>query len=185
MEAEVIGGGGGSAFRKIAILGNAAGGKSRLAVALSERLGLHYHSVDKALWNPGWQPVAPSDFARLHGAWLAERDWVIDGWGDMALIEQRLAQADAVVLVDYALWRHCFWALKRQCMGIFRERSDGPAGCRLLPRSWELVKVLRWIHLYGLPELKGRIRLLCEPEKVFHIRSPRELGVVARVLAPP
>jgi hypothetical protein len=121
----------------------------------------------------------------LHGTWLEEKNWVIDGWGDMALIEQRLVQADAVVLVDYALWRHCFWAMKRQCLGIFRERSDGPAGCPLLPRSWELVKVIRWIHLYGLPDLKRRLHVLCKPGKVFHIRSPRELGEVARVLAPP
>ena len=93
--------------------------------------------------------------------------------------------ADAVVLVEHALWRHCVWALKRQCAGIFWARSDGPEGCRLLPKSWELVKVMRWIHLYGLPELKERIRVLCKPGSVYHIRRPSDLGAVARALAPP
>ena len=171
--------------KRIAVLGNAGGGKSTLSLQLSERLGVPYHSVDKAPWLPGWRPVAGPDFARLHGAWLSEPGWVIDGWGDMALIEERLSSADAVVLVQHPLWRHCFWALKRQCGGVFFERTDGPAGCRLLPKTWQLVKAMRWIHLYGLPELKRQISARCKPEAVYHVGSPRQLVALASALAPP
>jgi hypothetical protein len=110
---------------------------------------------------------------------------VIDGWGDMAYIEERIARADAVVLVEHPLWRHCLWALKRQCGGMFCERSDGPDGCPLLPRSWQLVKAMRWIHLYGLPELKKRIEARCRPEAVYRVGSLRQLEAVERALAPP
>ncbi len=178
-------GGGVRAVKRIAVLGNAGGGKSTLSLQLSERLRLPYHSVDKALWLPGWKPVSGPDFAKLHGAWLSEPGWVIDGWGDMAQIEQRLERADAVVLVQHPLWRHCYWALKRQCGGVFFERSDGPAGCRLLPRTWQLVKAMRWIHLYGLPELQKQIRARCRPEAVYHVGSPGQLAAVVRALAPP
>jgi len=168
--------------KRIAVLGNAAGGKSTLSLQLSEQLRLPYHSVDKALWLPGWRPVAAPDFARLHAAWLSEPGWVIDGWGDMALIGERLSRADAVVLVQHPLWRHCYWALKRQCGGIFYARSDGPEGCRLLPKTWQLLKVMRWIHLYGLPELRKQITSRCRPESVFYVSSPVQLAAVARTL---
>ena len=167
------------------MIGNAAGGKSTLSLELSRRLGVPYHSVDKALWLPGWRPVAAAEFAKLHAAWLSEPGWVIDGWGDLGLIEERLGRADVVVLVEHPLWRHCLWAIKRQCLGVFFERSDGPAGCRLLPRTWQLVKAMRWIHVHGLPEVRKRIDRLCKPEAVYRVRSPRELAEVARALAPP
>ena len=171
-------------MKKIVVIGNAGGGKSTLALQLSERLRLPYHSVDKALWLPGWRPVGGQDFARLHAEWISEPGWVIDGWGDMELIEERLARADAVVLVQHPLWRHCYWALKRQCFGIFCERLDGPTGCRLLPKTWQLVKVIRWIHLYGLPRLKKSICARCRPGAVYHVGSPAQLAAVVRVLAP-
>jgi adenylate kinase family enzyme len=171
--------------RRIAVLGNAAGGKSTLSLRLSERLGVPYYSVDKALWLPGWRTRADSDFARLHEAWLLEPGWVIDGWGDMAFIEERIALADAVVLVQHPLWRHCLWALKRQCWGILCDRSHGPDGCPLLRRTWQLVKAMRWIHLYGMPELEKRIEARCRSEAVYHVGSRRQLEAVARALAPP
>ncbi len=172
-------------LRRIAVLGNAGGGKSTLSRELSRRLRVPYHSVDKALWLPGWRPVAAEDFARLHKSWLVEPGWVIDGWGDMALIAQRLARADAVVVIQHPLWRHCFWALKRQCGGIFRERSDGPEGCRLLPKTWQLVKAMRWIHLYGMPQLEQLVGGVCEPGSVYRVGSRRQLAEVAHALAPP
>ena len=59
-------------MKKIVVIGNAGGGKSTLALQLSGRLRLPYHSVDKALWLPGWRPVAGQDFARLHAEWISE-----------------------------------------------------------------------------------------------------------------
>ena len=181
---EAAPGGGVKTIKKVAILGNAGGGKSTLSLQLSERLRVPYHSVDKALWLPGWKPVSGTDFSVLHSAWLSEPGWVIDGWGDMAFIGERLALADAVVLVQHPLWRHGWWAFKRQCRGAFFGRSDGPAGCRLLPKTWQLVKAMRWIHMYGLPELKRQICARCRPETVYHVCSPAQLSAVARALAP-
>jgi hypothetical protein len=137
-----------------------------------------------ALWLPGWKPVPGPGFAGLQRAWLSEPGWVIDGWRDMGLIGERLALADAVVLVQHTLWRHCWRALKRQCGGAFFGRSDGPAGCRLLPKTWRLVKAIRWIHLYGMQELKRQIGARCRPEAVCLVCCPSQLSAVALALAP-
>ncbi len=170
---------------KIAVLGNAAGGKTTFSLRVSGRLRVPYHSVDKALWLPGWRPVEAADFGRLHAQWLSQPGWVIDGWGDMEFVQERLLRADAVVLVEHPLWRHCLWAFKRQCGGVFRGRSDGPAGCPLLPKTWQLVKAMRWIHRRGLPELKRRMGVCCKPGTVHHVVCPGDLEGLARKLAPP
>ncbi len=170
--------------RRIAVLGNAAGGKSTLSLELSRRLGVPYVSVDKALWRPGWRPAPPEEVARIHQGWMEEPGWVVDGWGDMALIGERLVRADAVVVVQHPLWRHCCWALKRQGAGILWGHSVGPDGCPLARKIWQLVKAMRWIHLYGMPELERRIKTVCRPDAVYRIRSPRQIEGVIRALAP-
>lgn len=166
------------------MLGNAAGGKSTLSLELSRRLGVPYHSVDRWHWLPGWRPVPEEEFAQLHRGWMAEPGWVVDGWGDMALIGERLLRADAVVVIRHPLWRHCYWALKRQCAGIFNRRSAGPDGCPLARRTWQLFKAMRWIHLRGMPELERRIGAACSPDAVYWVSSPRQLASVIRALAP-
>jgi hypothetical protein len=44
---------------------------------------------------------------------------------------------------------------------------------------------MRWIYMYGLPELKKRIEVGCRPEAVYQVDSPRQLEAVERALAPP
>lgn len=169
---------------RVAVLGNAAGGKSTLSLELSRRLGVPYLPVDKALWLPGWQPVSPEEFAKIHRGWMAEPGWVVDGWGDMALITERLARADAVVLVEHPLWRHGWWALKRQCAGFVGGHSVGPDGCPFARRVWQLAKAMRWIHLHGMPELERRIGQVCPPEAVYRVGSLSQMEGVLRALAP-
>ena len=47
-------------MERIAVIGNAGGGKSTLARALATRRGLPYVEIDALLWRDGWQP-APED----------------------------------------------------------------------------------------------------------------------------
>lgn len=155
-----------------------------MSLELSRRLGVPYHSVDKGLWLPGWRFAPQEEFVRIHRGWMEEPGWVVDGWGDMALIAERLLRADAVVVVQHPLWRHCFWALKRQCAGILHRRSAGPDECPLARRSWQLVKAMRWIHRHGMPELERLIGGVCSPDSVHWVSSPRQLAGVVRELAP-
>lgn len=64
---------------RIAIIGNAAGGKSTLARKISTARPLI--EVDKILWQEGWK-LAPSDvYEARHSAALAEDIWIIEGLG--------------------------------------------------------------------------------------------------------
>jgi adenylate kinase family enzyme len=160
---------------RVVIIGNAGGGKSTLARWLSAMLGLPLHAVDRVQWKPGWQPAPPEEFSAVHGQWLAEPRWIIDGWGDFAAIEERFRAADTIVLVDFPLWRHYWWALKRQVGCLFRPREDGPPRCPMLPMTWPLLKMIRAIDRDLMPRLREHVVAQRERCRVHHIRTLAEL----------
>lgn len=160
---------------RIAIIGNAGGGKSTLARELHALLGLPLHAIDQLQWRPGWQPTPTAEFSAAHTALLAESRWIIEGWGDFAAIESRFASADTLVLVDYPLWRHYAWALKRQFMCLFRPRPDGPPGCPMLPMTWPLLKMIWSVHHGAMPRLRTLVEAHRDQKKIFHIRTLSDL----------
>ena len=161
---------------KIALLGNAGGGKSVLCKALGETKGLPIYQLDKLQWNPGWVPTPQDDFDVRHDSILKEERWIIDGVASLGSIEKRLKAADTIIFVDHPLWVHYWWAAKRQFMCLFRERPDFVEGCPMLPKTWELNKMIWQIHKHLRPVLLDLIVRNSEGKRVFYIRSPKELA---------
>jgi hypothetical protein len=166
-------------LRRIAIIGNAGGGKSVLARTLSAALDLPLRVVDDVQWKPGWV-ASPEDYMRAHDAWMNESAWIVDGWGVWPTIERRFRLAHLVVFVDFPLRTHYLWALKRHARALLGSR-DGwpPPGCRPGPVTWRLMQVMWRVHR----ELRPRLRELLEREdvrdRVVRLGSPRELRVFA------
>ena len=73
----------GGGMDRIAVIGNAGGGKSTLARALAMRRGLPYVEIDALLWRDGWQPAPEEEYEAAHARLIAEPRWVIDGLGRM------------------------------------------------------------------------------------------------------
>src|SRR5690242_10127984 len=90
-------------MRRIAIIGNAGGGKSTLARRIGEALGLPVHEIDLLQWKPGWVRAALEEFNQVHDQWLAAPAWIIDGWGSWEAITARFDLADTIILVDHPL----------------------------------------------------------------------------------
>ncbi|MBX4877000.1 AAA family ATPase [Rhizobium lentis] len=99
---------------RIAILGPSNAGKSTLAVALSEKLGIPPVHLDQLHHLPGtdWQPRPEAEFAALHDAAIHKERWVIEG-SYSRLIPQRLARATGVIVITSNHWRRSFRYLKR------------------------------------------------------------------------
>lgn len=168
---------------RVAIIGNAGGGKSRLGRALGAALALPYHAVDLMQWRPGWKPAPEAEFAAAHARLLEDDRWIIDGFGPWDDIERRFDAADTIVFVDHPLWVHFWWATKRQFAALFRERPDGPEGCPMLPVTFRLYRMMWRLHRDTRPRLLAAIKARRRDKTVVHIRSPRELDAFRRAHA--
>jgi adenylate kinase family enzyme len=171
-------------MKRIAIVGNAAGEKSTLAVRLAAALGVPRHALDDIQWNAGWSPAPPDAYARDHGELVRGDTWIIDGLGNMASVEERLAAADTVVFVDLALWRHYWWAFKRQVKSLFRRDPYVPEGCSLPSATWPLMTMMWDIDKKRRPKLVEAIDRLGAAKSVYRLRSPADIEAFLRRAAP-
>ncbi|MEX0807877.1 MAG: hypothetical protein WD044_04030 [Dongiaceae bacterium] len=165
---------------RVAIIGNAGGGKSTLARKLGAARGLPYHAIDRIQWRPGWVPAPPEEFDAQHDAILAGERWIIDGVGDTDAIARRLARADTVVFVDLPLRTHLWWATRRQFRSIFFGRPDGPEGCPMWRVTWRLYRMIWWIHRELRPQFLALVDDVSPGVRIFHLRSPRDIAAFER-----
>jgi hypothetical protein len=172
-------------FERIAIIGNAAGGKSTLARQLAARFELPYVEVDSIQWGPSWELV-PEGIVRAELA-RAQQDprWVIDGFGPWPVIEARFSRADAIVFVDLPLWMHYEWAANRQ-LALMTGAARG-FGERDAPPTGALFETMWRVHTDFRPRLLELVEAHRKHAQVFHITTPDELEAFAAQLelAPP
>jgi adenylate kinase family enzyme len=124
---------------RIAIIGNAAGGKSMLASQLADRLGLPLIEVDKLLWQQKGVNLIPSPtYFGEHAKIIAQDKWVFRGLGHQNSIAERLARSTEIVLIDLPLWMHFSLAAERQIEEQFGASPDGFVEIPGPPRDAEL-----------------------------------------------
>lgn len=128
-----------SRTKRIMIIGGPGSGKSALATALSEKLGLPVIHMDRIFWQPGWQPRHRGDVARLAMAAAEQPDWIIDG-NYASTWDYRAERAGLILCLDLPRHVRMMGLFRRILTGYGRVRPDMAEGCpeRL---NWEF---LRW-----------------------------------------
>ena len=103
--------------RRIVIMGPTNAGKSTLAVAMGEKLGVPALHIDlfRHLPNTDWEQRPDQEFGAIHDAAIAEPEWVMEG-NCTKLLPQRLARATGIIVVDDYLWRR-YWRYFRRTLG--------------------------------------------------------------------
>ncbi len=87
----------------ISVVGDSCSGKTTLAAALAERLGLRHVELDSLSWQPNWTPTPDDVFLeRVHEA-VANPGWVIDGNYGRIIRPITWGAADTVVWLDFPL----------------------------------------------------------------------------------
>ncbi len=98
---------------RIAIIGCGGSGKSRLARALGDTLGITPVHLDGLYYDRDWKPLDKEQFAALQRELVAEPRWIIDG-NYASSLPTRLEAADTVIFLDLPAWA---------CLrGIFQRR---------------------------------------------------------------
>jgi adenylate kinase family enzyme len=146
-----------SAARRIAVIGNAGGGKSTLARAPAAARSVPYIEVDRFLWEPDWQPAAGDGYALAHDRALAGSSWVIDGLGRRESIAARLHRSSDIVLVDLPLWIDFWLAAERQFAWSQGQVDHPPAGASAPPPTEALFRTIWEVDPCWMPGLRQQI----------------------------
>ena len=68
-------------MRRVAVFGNAGGGKSTLARRLAAATQLPLHVIDEMQFRAGRVAVPQEEYPQNHAEMLSRAEWIIDGFG--------------------------------------------------------------------------------------------------------
>jgi adenylate kinase family enzyme len=175
-------------MRKVAVFGNAGGGKSRLARQLAETTGLPLHCLDKVEFRDGeYRREEPSggklpadEYAAVHAGILRHDRWVIDGFGTFALTWERIAAADTLVYIDLPLLLHYAWVTKRLVTGLFRTPAGWPVGTPVWASSLASYRNVWRCHRLLTPRYRPLVAAARASKRVYHLKSESEIAAFLR-----
>ena len=88
-------------MQRISVVGSSGSGKTTVARAIAETLGIPHLELDSVYHQPDWVPLPDDEFREFAGEFVFEAAWVVDGnytiGGVLDLVWER---ADTVVWVD-------------------------------------------------------------------------------------
>ena len=93
-------------MKKVAVFGNTGGGKSTLSKHLAELTGLPLVVLDLLQYKPGGEEVSDEEYQIIHQGILQQEKWIIDGYGSLDTMWQRLEVADTLVYIDPVSYTH-------------------------------------------------------------------------------
>ncbi|MES2803218.1 MAG: hypothetical protein V4654_12045 [Bdellovibrionota bacterium] len=168
-----------STVSKIALIGNSCGGKTRLGQSLAKKYQLPLIHVDQIQFMPGlkFRPFAESiQILKLE---QAKPQWIIDGFGPLDILEERLKLADQIIMIDLPIATHYFWACKRVLKNlILIQRSELPVNSS--ERNWihivKLFKTIHQVHTKMRPEMLRILSRDAFKNKTLLIQNTKDLN---------
>jgi len=162
-------------MKRVAIFGNAGGGKSTLARELAAITGLPLHVVDMLEFRPGGAAVPPEEYVRAHGALIAGEEWIIDGYGGKTVWE-RLDAADTLIHVDLPLAAHAIGVTKRLVKGLLSPPPGWPEGSPVIASSLSSYRVLWPCNSHLTPKYRSYVSGVAQEKRIVHLRSRRQMA---------
>ncbi len=163
-----------SSLSRVAVVGNAGGGKTALSRRLAERYQLPLTHVDSIQFLPGMKIRPFKESVAILSEIQSRESWLIDGYGPLDIIVKRFELAECVVFVDFPIWRHFWWCTKRQIQNVWSRRAELPEGC----------SEVSWAHTLKLYKSIWKAHKLMRPEllRIFDRESLRDKMVYVRTV---
>ena len=171
-------------MRKVAVFGNAGGGKSALARRLAEITGLPLYTIDIIQFREGryWPEeqhggkVSEEEYLHLHRDILSRDQWIIDGYGSVTSAWERFSEADTLVYIDLPLLAHYWGVTKRFTTGLFRNPKGWPENSPVWESSLDSYRVVWLCHRRLTPKYRQFVADKQSSKRVHHLRSRNEVN---------
>ncbi len=162
-------------MKRVAVFGNAGGGKSTLARRLAELTRLPLYPLDTIQFRPGGGKVSDEEYSNMHANLLREDKWIIDGYGTIASAWERFAVADTLVYIDLPLLTHYWWVTKRLIKGLFANPEGWPDKSPVWSSTMDSYRVV-WLCNHSLtPKYRQLVAESAPSKQVHHLKSPAEM----------
>ena len=114
---------------KIAVLGYAGSGKTYLSNYMAQKRKIPVLHLDDIKWDKEWKPIDDSVVLPAVTDFMNNEDWIIDGYYEYLLLEERLESADKIILLQLPRMT-CF------CRAVKRSKTRKAAGYVNDMNSW-------------------------------------------------
>ena len=162
-------------MRKVAVFGNAAGGKSTLARKLAELTQLPFYPLDMIQFRADGE-VPHEEYQRAHADLLKRDAWIIEGYGSRGSAWERFAAADTLIHIDLPFFTHFRWITKRLFKGLFVTPEGWPKGSPMISSTINSYRVLWLCHRHLTPKYRELVAEARRHKRVHHLRSPAEIA---------
>lgn len=162
-------------MNRIAVFGNAGGGKSTLARQLASITGLPLHSIDTMKYKADGGEVPHDKYLQMHTELLRRNEWIIDGFGCVTSAWERFLAADTLVYIDLPLLTHYMWVTKRLAKGWVVTPEGWPENSPIWRGTLNSYRVLRLCHERLTPKYRQLVEAEASHKRVHHIRTPEAM----------
>lgn len=162
-------------MKKVAIFGNAGGGKSALARKLAEVTRIPLYVVDMMQFRAGGVAVPHEEYLKAHAELLQRDAWIIDGFGGAKCAWERFAAADTLIYIDLPLLTHFLWVTKRLMKGLIVTPPGWPEGSPVLSSTISSYRVLWACHRHLTPKYRELVSAVRQYKRVHHLRSGADI----------
>jgi adenylate kinase family enzyme len=170
-------------MRRVAVFGNAGGGKSTLAGRLAQITGLPLYIVDHIQFPGGRYRAGEKDggkipheeYVKIHQEIVGRDAWIIDGFDSVALAWERFAAADTLVHVDLPVLTHYWGVTKRLVAGQFRNPKGWPEDAPVWASSLDSYRVVWRCHRRLTPRYRQFVAEAASTKRVHHLRSRAQM----------
>ena len=171
--------GGGTPMKKVAVFGNAGGGKSSLSRRLAEVTGLPLHPLDIVRFRDGrYRPdeknggeLPDEEYLSIHREILSRDAWIVDGYGSLPSVWERLSAADTLVYIDLPIAMHYWGVTTRFAAGLFRNPKGWPENSPVWESTLDGYRVVWRCHRKLTPKYRRFIADAASCKQVRHLTS--------------
>ncbi len=165
-------------MRRVAVFGNAGGGKSTLARRLAEITGLPLYVIDVIQFPDGRYRAGEANggkisrdaYEKLHDDILGRDTWIIDGFDNTELAWKRFDAADTLIHIDLLITTHYWGVTKRLVQGLFKTPRGWPDNTPVIESSYDAYRVV-WLCNTRLTPKYRELMASASFKRVYHLRS--------------
>jgi adenylate kinase family enzyme len=178
-------------MKKVAVFGNAGGGKSTLSSRLAEVTGLPLYTLDIIQFRGGRYrsdekdggKLPDEEYVSIQRSILSRDEWIIDGYGSLPTVWERISAADTLVYIDLPIIAHYWGVTQRFVAGLFRNPKGWPETSPVWESTLDSYRVVWLCHRRLTPRYRQRIAGEASSKQVHHLTSRAAMKVFLQAAA--